>query len=188
MPTKSTKNLPGKAEPAEETSSKTAGLCLAIQRATRASGIPSDAEFHKWIGAALTKDTKDTGKVEIGLRIVNESEGRKLNREFRHKDYATNVLTFVYDDPPALSGDIVLCANVIKKEATRQHKDLAAHYAHLTVHGVLHLQGFDHDADASAEVMEGLEIEILGSLGYENPYETRASARTNSGENGPCHA
>jgi probable rRNA maturation factor len=87
-----------------------------------------------------------------------------------------------------LSGDIVLCANVIKKEATRQHKDLAAHYAHLTVHGVLHLQGFDHDADASAEVMEGLEIEILGRLGYENPYETRASARTHSGENGPCHA
>jgi probable rRNA maturation factor len=185
MPTKSTKNLPGETEPAEEGSGKTARLELTIQRATRASGIPSDAEFRKWIGAALTRDTK---KAEIGLRIVNKSEGRQLNRDFRHKDYATNVLTFVYDDSPVLSGDIVLCAGVIKKEAIQQCKNLVAHYAHLTVHGVLHLRGFDHGADVSAEVMEGLETEILGGLGYENPYETRVSlAGMDSGGNGPCH-
>jgi probable rRNA maturation factor len=119
---------------------------------------------------------------------VNESEGRQLNRDFRQKDYATNVLTFVYEDSPVLSGDIVLCASVIKKEATQQRKDLAAHYAHLSVHGILHLQGFDHDAEVSAEVMEGLETEILGRLGYENPYETRVlPAGTDSGGNGACH-
>jgi probable rRNA maturation factor len=185
MPTKSTKNLPGETEPAEEASGKTGRLELTIQRATRASGIPPDAAFRKWVGAALTKDVK---KAEIGLRIVNESEGRQLNRDFRQKDYATNVLTFVYEDSPVLSGDIVLCASVIKKEATQQRKDLAAHYAHLSVHGILHLQGFDHEADGSAEVMEGLETEILGRLGYENPYETRVlPAGTDSGGNGACH-
>ena len=158
---------------------------MAIQRATRASGIPPDAEFRKWVGAALTKDTK---KAEIGLRIVNESEGRQLNRDFRQKDYATNVLAFVYEDSQVLSGDIVLCASVIKKEAIQQRKDLAAHYAHLTVHGILHLQGFDHDSDASAEVMEDLETEILRGLGYENPYEIRVcAADMDSGGNGACH-
>lgn len=181
MPTKSTKNLPGGAEPAEEASGKTERLELAIQCATRAFGVPLYAEFRKWVGAALTKDTK---KAEIGLRIVNESEGRQLNRDFRQKDYATNVLTFVYEDSQVLSGDIVLCASVIKREAIQQRKDLAAHYAHLTVHGILHLQGFDHDADESAEVMEGLETEILRGLGYENPYETRVCpADTDSGGN-----
>jgi probable rRNA maturation factor len=188
MLTKSTKKLPGGAEPAGEASGETGErLALSIQRATRASGIPSDAEFRKWVGAALPKDTRDA---EIGMRIVNESEGRQLNREFRHKDYATNVLTFVYDDSLSLAGDIVLCASVIKKEATRQRKGLAAHYAHLTVHGVLHLQGLDHDVDERAEVMERLETEILGRLGYENPYdETSVSVAgrddRDSGGNGP---
>jgi probable rRNA maturation factor len=190
MPTKNTKRLPGEVEPAGETSGKTGRLALSIQRATRALGIPSDAEFRKWVGAALLKDTTDA---EIGMRIVTESEGRQLNREFRHKDYATNVLTFVYDDSRFLAGDIVLCASVIKKEATRQRKDLAAHYAHLTVHGVLHLQGLDHDVDERAEAMERSETEILGRLGYENPYdETPVSVAgrddSDSGGNRPCPA
>ncbi|HVW66084.1 MAG TPA: rRNA maturation RNase YbeY [Nitrosospira sp.] len=190
MPTKSTKNLQGRPEPGAESGGKTGRLELTIQRATRARGIPPDEEFRKWIGAALSEDKKD---MEIGLRIVNESEGRRLNRDFRHKDYATNVLTFVYGDSPILAGDIVLCASVIKKEAARQCKDLAAHYAHLTVHGILHLQGFDHDIDERAEAMERLETEILAGLGYENPYdETSVSAAgrddRNSGGDGTCHA
>jgi probable rRNA maturation factor len=182
MPTKSTKNLPGSAELSGKSDGKTPGLKLALQRAARASGVPLKADFRKWVKAALARDA------EIVLRIVNESEGRQLNRDFRQKDYATNVLTFVYEDSPVLSGDIVLCASVIKKEATQQRKDLAAHYAHLSVHGILHLQGFDHEADGSAEVMEGLETEILGRLGYENPYETRVfPAGTDTGGNGTCH-
>lgn len=186
MPTKRMKNLPGGIEPAGESNGSTGGVDLNIQRATRAPGIPSNEEFRKWIGAVLPKDTRD---VEIGLRIVNESEGRRLNREFRNKDYATNVLTFVYDDSPALAGDIVLCASVIKNEAARQCKDLAAHYAHLTIHGILHLQGFDHDVDERAEVMERLETEILARLGYKNPYETPISAADEgSGGNGACQA
>lgn len=108
---------------------------------------------------------------KIVLRIVDEPEGRRLNRHFRGKDYATNVLTFVYSDIQPLSGDIVLCAPVIAKESDQQNKNLAAHYAHLTVHGVLHLQGYDHDNDASATIMEKLETEIVTKLGYDDPYK-----------------
>ncbi len=128
---------------------------------------------------------------EIVLRIVDEAEGRKLNLDFRGRDYATNVLTFVYaeakpdiqsgirspvHDAAPLTGDIVLCAPVIENEARQQHKNLPAHYAHLTVHGVLHLQGHDHENDADAAVMEQLEIEILGRLGYQNPYDQHQPA------------
>ena len=183
MPTKSTKNPPGSAELSGKSGGTAPGLKLALQRAARASGVPLRADFRKWIKAALARDA------EIVLRIVNESEGRQLNRDFRHKDYATNVLTFVYDDSRILCGDIVLCAPVIEKEAMQQHKDLAAHYAHLTVHGVLHLQGHEHDNDASAAVMERLEAEILGKLGYVNPYEVHpAAGDTASGKNEVHHA
>lgn len=178
MPTKSTKKLPGAAEFPEKSGGKTARLKLTLQRATRAPGIPRSVDFRKWVTAALTRD------VEIVLRIVGESEARQLNRDFRHKDYATNVLTFVYDDPGILCGDIVLCAAVIEQEAMQQHKDLAAHYAHLTVHGVLHLQGHEHDDDASAAIMERLEAEILGKLGYVNPYEAyQVAGATDAGRN-----
>jgi len=107
---------------------------------------------------------------EIVLRLVDETEGRELNRQFRGKDYATNVLTFVYDDMQPLTGDIVLCAPVVSQEAQQQHKDRLAHYAHLTVHGVLHLQGYDHIDDAEAAQMEQLETQILAKLGYPGPY------------------
>ncbi|SEP40952.1 rRNA maturation RNase YbeY [Nitrosovibrio sp. Nv6] len=155
---------------------KSTKLKLTAQYATGASDVPPRSAFRTWIKAALTQDA------EIVLRIVDEAEGRSLNRDFRDRDYATNVLTFVYDAvaPDArsgprsngerLSGDIVLCAPVIENEAGQQHKSLAAHYAHLTIHGVLHLQGYDHENDADAAVMEQLEIEILGRLGYKNPY------------------
>ena len=108
---------------------------------------------------------------EIALRIVDEPEGRSLNRDFRGKDYATNVMTFVYSDIHPLSGDVVLCAPVIEKEANQQDKSLVAHYAHLTVHGVLHLQGYDHDSDASATIMEKLETGIVMKLGHDDPYK-----------------
>ena len=123
--------------------------------------------------AALTRDA------EIALRIVDEAEGRSLNQEFRGKDYATNVLTFDYGSDygrncvaphPFLSGDIVLCAPVIENEIRQQRKDQEAHYAHLTIHSILHLQGYTHDEEVEAEIMEQLEIEILGRLGYDNPY------------------
>ena len=113
---------------------------------------------------------------EIVLRLVDETEGRELNRQFRNKDYATNVLTFVYDDTQPLTGDIVLCAAIVKKEAGQQHKNLLAHYAHLTVHGVLHLQGYDHIEDTEATAMEQMETQILARLGYDDPYQEHGDA------------
>lgn len=144
---------------------KEAKLKLTTQYATRDKSVPTRPQFRKWVKAALMQDA------EIVLRIVDEPEGHSLNRDFRGGDYATNVLTFVYGNLQPLSGDIVLCAPVIAKEASEQDKSLAAHYAHLTVHGVLHLQGYDHDNDASAVVMEQLETEIVMRLGHDGPYK-----------------
>ena len=105
----------------------------------------------------------------VTLRYVAEAEGRRLNREFRGKDYATNVLTFIYSARP-LEGDIVICAPVVAREAKAQGKALAAHHAHLLVHGLLHLQGMDHERAADAQLMERRERKILASLGFEDPY------------------
>ena len=139
---------------------------IAVQRASRLPGIPSDRLFRKWLNAALPKSA------ELSLRVVNAAEGRKLNAGFRGKDYATNVLTFIYHEPKAekLEGDIVLCAQVVTREAREQGKTLEAHYAHLTVHGALHLAGMDHESARGAKVMEASEIAILETLGYANPY------------------
>jgi len=140
---------------------------ITIQRHSRLPGIPADRLFRKWLGAALE------GDAEIALRIVNGAEARNLNTAFRGKEYATNVLTFVYHEPgaKALCGDIVLCAPVVAREAREQGKALAAHYAHLTVHGVLHLSGLDHERKKDAAAMEAREIAILEALGFANPYE-----------------
>ena len=119
-----------------------------------------------WAKAALRRNARLT------VRIVGGREGRALNKRYRGRDYATNVLTFVYDDGDTLNGDIALCAPVIAKEARDQGKTAESHYAHLMVHGVLHLQGFDHVAPNQAADMETREIRILRVLGYENPYET----------------
>lgn len=135
-----------------------------VQYATDSKDVPARPQFRRWVKAALMQDA------EIVLRIVDETEGHELNHQFRNKDYATNVLTFVYDDTQPLAGDIVLCAPVVSKEAQQQHKNLTAHYAHLIIHGILHLQGYDHIEEAEAVVMEQMETQILAQLGYDNPY------------------
>lgn len=141
-----------------------------VQYATDSKDVPARPLFRRWVKAALMQEA------EIVLRIVDEAEGCELNHQFRNKEYATNVLTFVYDDMQPLTGDIVLCAPVISKEAQQQHKNLIAHYAHLTVHGVLHLQGYDHIEEAEAVVMEQMETQILARLGYDDPYTEHGDA------------
>jgi probable rRNA maturation factor len=118
-----------------------------------------------WIRNSLATDG------EITVRIVDAEEGQRLNREFRKKDYATNVLTFDYMQSPVVMADLVLCAPVVAKEAREQGKTLQAHYAHLLVHGTLHAQGWDHEtSESDAEAMEAHEIEIMRKLGFKNPY------------------
>lgn len=141
-----------------------AKLGLTLQIAASSTGLPSSERFRRWAHASLLENA------HVTLRLVDQAEGRALNRAYRRRDYATNVLTFAYPDQQPLSGDIVLCLPVIKEEARRQGKTLEAHLAHLTVHGVLHLQGFDHEADDDAELMEGIETEIVSKLGYADPY------------------
>ena len=118
----------------------------------------------KWIRHALQSDA------EITVRIVDAEEGQTLNRDYRKKDYATNVLTFDYTQEPVVSADLVLCAPVVAAEAKEQKKTLQAHYAHLIVHGTLHAQGWDHEMDEDAQVMELRETEIMARLGFKNPY------------------
>jgi probable rRNA maturation factor len=143
-------------------------LELTLQRESALRPLPGKASFATWLGAALSRSAVVT------VRLVDEIEGRALNRDFRGKDYATNVLTFVYSDArgAALIGDIVLCAPVLAAEAIAQGKRLRNHYAHLTVHAALHLAGMDHLTPSDAEAMEAREVRILKRLGVANPYES----------------
>lgn len=118
----------------------------------------------RWIRHALQDDA------EITVRIVGAEEGQALNRDYRQKDYATNVLTFDYTQEPIVTADLVLCAPVVAAEAKEQGKTLEEHYAHLLVHGTLHAQGWDHDEDEDAQVMELRESDLMARLGFENPY------------------
>ena len=139
-------------------------LDLSLQYACNRAGLPLRADFVRWARAALA------GGGQITIRLVDADEGRALNSEYRGKDYATNVLSFPYDTEPVVSGDLVICPAVVAREAAEQNKPLAAHYAHLTVHGMLHLQGRDHETDDDAQAMEDEEREILAALGYPDPY------------------
>jgi probable rRNA maturation factor len=128
------------------------------------------AMVRRWVQAALF------APAEFAIRFVDAEEGRTLNRDYREKDYATNVLTFAYTEDEAsetTQADIVLCTDVLQREAAEQKKTLEEHTAHLVVHGVLHAQGYDHEDKEEAEEMEALEIEILDALGFPNPYSTR---------------
>jgi probable rRNA maturation factor len=139
-------------------------LSLSVQYASNAAYVPTRHQFRRWIRTALLHDA------QITLRVVDETEGRELNKKFRKKDYATNVLTFTYGNETPLYGDIVICAPVVEKEALDQHKELIAHYAHLVIHAILHLQGYEHDDEHDASEMEKLETAILLKLGYADPY------------------
>ncbi len=135
-----------------------------VQCATSARNVPPPARMRQWARAALGGDARVT------IRIVGRAEGRLLNRSYRNRDYATNVLTFVFRDRPPYEGDIALCAPVITREARAQRKTVAAHYAHMVVHGLLHLQGYDHETDADAGRMERREKTLLARFGYPDPY------------------
>jgi probable rRNA maturation factor len=146
-------------------------LAVEVQRAARGTRLPTDAQFEAWARAAWRG-----GRVpaELVVRVVDADESRELNRTYRGRDRPTNVLSFPVGDMPgpdlAHIGDLVLCAPVVEREAGEQHKPVEAHWAHMVVHGVLHLQGHDHQDDAQAEAMETLETAILAGLGYPAPY------------------
>ena len=152
-------------------------LDVAVSYAAPRAGLPAAVSFRRWIAAALEGRIREA---DLAVRIVGAKEGRALNRHYRGKDYATNVLSFPADVADGvklpkgvklpLLGDLVLCAPVVAREAREQKKPLAAHYAHLTVHGALHLLGWDHQDAREAECMEQLEREILAGLGIDDPY------------------
>lgn len=150
-------------------------LDVAVGYALPRAGLPAAVSFRKWVAAALAGRIREA---DLAIRLVDAKEGQALNRHYRGKDYATNVLSFPADLPEGLPegvrmpllGDLVLCAPVIAREAREQGKPLAAHYAHLTVHGTLHLLGWDHADEVEAEAMEQLEREILAGLGIADPY------------------
>lgn len=146
-------------------------LELSVSYGLPRAGLPAPASFRAWASAALQGRIK---RADLALRLVGEYEARSLNRHYRGKDYATNVLSFPAELPPGVDlpilGDIVICAPVVQREARTQGKDCRAHFAHLTVHGVLHLLGFDHEDPLDAQSMETLEREILAGLGFEDPY------------------
>lgn len=150
-------------------------LDVAVSYALPRAGLPSAVSFRKWVAAALKGRIREA---DLAVRIVDEKEGCSLNHHYRGKDYATNVLSFPAELPEGLPkgvkmpllGDLVICAPVVAREAAEQSKSLASHYAHLTVHGTLHLLGWDHEDDKEADAMEQLEREILADLGIDDPY------------------
>ena len=150
-------------------------LDVAVGYAVPRAGIPAAVSFRRWVAAALAGRIREA---DLAVRIVGSKEGRALNHHYRGKDYATNVLSFPAELPEGLPkgvklpllGDLVLCAPVVAREAKEQGKPLSAHYAHLTVHGTLHLLGWDHEDTREAEAMEQLERQILAAMGLPDPY------------------
>lgn len=152
-------------------------LELDLQVASQATDLPSEAQFRSWCETALRQRTADS---ELTIRLVDEAEGLELNHSYRQRDYATNVLSFPADLPDGpggmplldipLLGDLVICVPVVEREALEQAKTPEAHWAHLVIHGCLHLLGYDHIDDAEAEEMEALERTLLAELGHPDPY------------------
>ncbi|MGB1221578.1 MAG: rRNA maturation RNase YbeY [Alcanivoracaceae bacterium] len=150
---------------------------IEIQRAAADAGTPADSQLQDWAIAALAAVRRDG---DITLRLVDEHEMTRLNTDYRGKQGPTNVLSFPFEAPeglpeaalPALLGDIIICPDVVSGEAEQQGKTHSAHWAHMVVHGVLHLCGYDHQARADAEQMEALETDILGAAGFADPYTT----------------
>src|SRR5688500_16968531 len=150
-------------------------LDVSINYGVPRKGLPAANSFRKWVAAALEGRIREA---DLAIRVVDSKEGRSLNRHYRGRDYATNVLSFPADMPEGLPegvrlpllGDLVICAPVVAREAREQKKALNDHYAHLTVHGTLHLLGWDHEDEREAECMEQLEREILAGLGIADPY------------------
>jgi probable rRNA maturation factor len=138
-----------------------------VQYAAENDGLPKRSQLRTWVKAALQCDAVVT------VRLVDAKEGLALNHQYRGRHHATNVLTFAYPESDPLSGDIALCVPVVEREAREQHKNREAHYAHLVVHGMLHLQGYDHEKPADARLMETLETEIVTGLGYADPYKSK---------------
>jgi probable rRNA maturation factor len=151
--------------------SATHRLSLAVQYGVAAATLPTAATLRRWVRAAQERE------VAVVLRFANTREACTLNALFSGNEYATNVLAFVYDDVVPLAGDLVLCAPVLRREAKMQRKTLADHCAHLVVHGMLHLQGYDHDSDRAARAMETRESAILAGLGIRDPYADPGSGR-----------
>jgi probable rRNA maturation factor len=167
---------PARARPPPEHGSRTSArrgkrIVLDVQYAVPATRLPAPAALRRWVRGALACDAVVT------LRFVGTAEARRLNARYRSKDYATNVLTFVYDDAASFAADLVLCAPVLRREAREEGKELADHCAHLVVHGMLHLQGLDHATPRAARVMEARETAILATLGVPDPYATPYAGR-----------
>ncbi|MCD9496260.1 rRNA maturation RNase YbeY [Photobacterium carnosum] len=147
-------------------------IYLDLQLATAdETGLPTEAEFQQWLNAAVTPFQADA---EVTIRLVDKQESHALNLEYRSKDRPTNVLSFPFEAPPEIEmnllGDLIICRQVVETEALEQQKPLNAHWAHMVVHGSLHLLGYDHIEDDEAEEMEALETEIMQSMGFIDPY------------------
>ncbi len=153
-----------------------------VKVAANVSNVPTDLDIRNWLEQVIAQVGNDTARsIEISVKIVDEAEGRALNRQFRQKDSATNVLSFplleadlpeLPEELPLAMGDIVICASVVAREASEQGKNSSDHWAHMLVHGALHLFGYDHETESQAQEMEMLEARILAVGGVENPYET----------------
>ena len=148
------------------------GFAVFVQYLAGRKGVPTTRSFERWVGAALRGRRR--GRRQVNIVIFDEASARAVNRQYRGKSYATNVLSFAYEparrEKTGLLGDLVICAPVVAREAAEQGKSSRHHYAHLTVHGVLHLLGYDHETNRQADRMEGLERRILAGLGIADPY------------------
>ena len=156
-----------------------------LQVASENNNLPTEEQLTLWATSAIGDQREES---EISIRIVDTEEGQSLNHQWRNKDYATNVLSFPSDLPPELNlpllGDLVICAPVVEREAKEQNKSTSSHWAHMVIHGTLHLLGYDHIEEAEAVEMEGLETQVMQSLGYDDPYSQDYLTEDKTEDNG----